>query len=327
MAIKKIDFNIQNNLSLDQKLLLKACLEEGFFFLESWNKWKDCINIDTIDSQSYFLLPLLYHNLLAHKIDDNSIYQLKGIYRRSWFYNQLILEQLREILICLSNNQIDYIVLGDIAINFSLYENLGDRYIQTLELFIFPEMVPKVTYYLEQLGWTLRKNNQKSLFRRSANNLVFANKLGHQLIVRWQLDQTFLNKDLMEQTIAIQAYNLDILVLNSLAQLTTILSKIKFLNNNNYPLFWLADIIFILQKINITKDFDFSIMTIKLQSERLAIPFNQVMEIINHLEIVEPPLDLKIYPLSITRNEQSEWYWRNIKRKLAPIIRYYRHQK
>ncbi|MBE9201572.1 MULTISPECIES: nucleotidyltransferase family protein [unclassified Nodularia (in: cyanobacteria)] len=100
-------------LKLSHKQLLKATLLKEQAMLTAWQDWRDSVDIETLDSSSYLLLPQLYQNLLAHGVDDADMARLKGIYRRHWYANQLQLKSLTAILSSLKDIGIEAIVLGD----------------------------------------------------------------------------------------------------------------------------------------------------------------------------------------------------------------------
>ncbi|HSR18731.1 MAG TPA: hypothetical protein VLM39_11630, partial [Ignavibacteriaceae bacterium] len=88
--MSKLNHNSDFWITKEQELLLKASLFEGDKFIYAWEKWKSCVNFEQIDPGSYRLLPLLYQNLVKHEIKDPLTERLKGIYRRTWFENQIL---------------------------------------------------------------------------------------------------------------------------------------------------------------------------------------------------------------------------------------------
>jgi Uncharacterised nucleotidyltransferase len=103
-------------LSRTQQLLLKAAILSNSGAIAAWQQWKSEVDIETLDDASNVLLPQLYQNLLAHGIDDPEMARLKGVYRRTWYGNQLQLKTLKLVLGALAARNIPVIRLGDSAI-------------------------------------------------------------------------------------------------------------------------------------------------------------------------------------------------------------------
>ncbi|AFZ15630.1 hypothetical protein Cri9333_4867 (plasmid) [Crinalium epipsammum PCC 9333] len=103
-------------LTKKQELLLQAALLQGKAALSAWEQWQSSVDIEVLDAESHVLLPQLYRNLLTHGVEDPQMARLKGIYRRTWYANQLRLKQLKILLSHLKNAGIEAIVLGDAAL-------------------------------------------------------------------------------------------------------------------------------------------------------------------------------------------------------------------
>ena len=106
-----------------QALLLQAALLKGQAVLTAWEQWQSLVDIDILDGDSCVLLPQLYQNLLAHGVEHPYMGRLKGIYRRTWYANQLKLKQLKILTSHLKDVGIETIVLGDAALCASQTDN------------------------------------------------------------------------------------------------------------------------------------------------------------------------------------------------------------
>jgi hypothetical protein len=101
-------------LSRAQKLLLRAATLSDPGAIAAWQQWKSEVDIETLDDASNVLLPQLYQNLLAHGVDDPEMARLKGVYRRTWYGNQLQIKALNLVLAALAAHNIPVIRLGAI---------------------------------------------------------------------------------------------------------------------------------------------------------------------------------------------------------------------
>src|SRR5574341_997684 len=77
-----------------QRLLLRAALLADGDALDAWQAWKSEADFDQLDYGTARILPLLYRNLTFLQIHDPFLRRLKGIYRRTWYANQLTLRDL-----------------------------------------------------------------------------------------------------------------------------------------------------------------------------------------------------------------------------------------
>jgi hypothetical protein len=314
---KNIDFNFSESLSIEKKLLLQAALGDEALCLKSWNEWKDRIDIENIDSDSYHLLPLLYRNLLNNHINDHKITQLKGVYRRNWTKNQLFLSELTRICISFSEANISYLILGDIAINLSVYANLGDRVINNLELMIDLKNVDNSLNVLKELGW-YSKIEIKESFVQFYSSICLWNDAGDQLQLHWRLWRSIIYNDIKAEKIVIELNNLAIDVLDLPYQIIYTCSKIK-LSGFDFKLYWLADIILMLKQLQQKQNSNIELMLINIQNYHLAILFKAVFQIQNNLAILEKSFSQKISNISITAKEQREFYWTGWQKQFLPL--------
>ncbi|MEA5619900.1 nucleotidyltransferase family protein [Cronbergia sp. UHCC 0137] len=157
-------------LELSHKYLLKAAVLTGEIVLTAWQNWRDLVDIETLDSNSYSLLPQLYQNLLAHGINDGEMARLKGIYRRCWYANQLQLKSLQAILSSLKERGIEGIVLGNAAwggLGKTKIENY--RLISSFHLLINADCLELAIEHLASLNW-YRVDGHTQHFTELRNN-------------------------------------------------------------------------------------------------------------------------------------------------------------
>jgi hypothetical protein len=314
---KHIYFDFSQSLSIEKKLLLQAALGDHALCLKSWNEWKDRIDIENIESDAYPLLPLLYRNLLNSGINDHKITQLKGIYRRNWTKNQLFLSELTKICIGFSEANISYLILGDIAMNLSIYANLGDRMINNLELMIDLKNFDNSLRVLKELGWCFKVEIKES-FIESYSSVYCWNNVGDRLQLYWRLWGSVLYHDISTKKIVLEFNNLAINVLDLPDQIIYNCSKIK-LSGFKLKLYWLADIILILKQLQQKQNTNIELMLINIQEYHFAILFNAIAEVQNDLGILEKVFSQKISNISITAKEQREFYWTSWKKQFLPL--------
>jgi hypothetical protein len=77
--------------------LLQAAILREQPALDAWQKWRQSVDIETLDSESHHLLSTLYPNLVRHGVEDPHISRLKGVYRRTWYVNQLLAQSFAQV--------------------------------------------------------------------------------------------------------------------------------------------------------------------------------------------------------------------------------------
>ena len=164
----------------EQESLLRAALLTGDDALASWERWKRSVDLDSTDRASTRLLPLLWHNLLAHGVTDRDMPRLKGVYRYTWFANQLLLRELRLIQQAFRDAGIECLVLKGIALAVTHYPNPGLRPMDDIDLLVRPEDVDRAVAALPRAGWTspLRRPD---LFLRVAHATAFRDSKGREV--------------------------------------------------------------------------------------------------------------------------------------------------
>ena len=91
--------------------------------------------MDTADLPSQALFPMLYAHLIAD-LGGPETTLLKGVYRRTWYVNQLALGQLQQLLNGLAARDIDALVLNDAALVAGHYPDIGYRTIGCVDVLV-----------------------------------------------------------------------------------------------------------------------------------------------------------------------------------------------
>ncbi|MEM6450514.1 MAG: nucleotidyltransferase family protein [Cyanobacteria bacterium P01_D01_bin.105] len=136
-----------------QTWLLQAMLSKREKALESWQQWRDHVDIEMIDLNSYRMLSALYLKLSNYKADDLHMGRLKGIYRHTWYTNQLQLQRLAAGLQALQSAQIEAVVLGEVSLLAACHHDWGARPITRFDLLVPQQSMPMALSALQQQGW------------------------------------------------------------------------------------------------------------------------------------------------------------------------------
>lgn len=198
-------------LSSPQKLLLQACVLQGKPALDAWQEWKNSVDIEELDAASNALLSQLYYNLATQQVDDSNMPRLKGIYKRSWYGNQLLLQKLQTILLALQAAKIETMVLGNAAIVAGYGQDRCQQSLYELNLLIQPVHLEKALKIVNQLGWNLVEHSQTNLYWQ----LQDASKTNLHLLGQlfWAMPQEHTQKQLWANACPCQIANTNTFIL------------------------------------------------------------------------------------------------------------------
>lgn len=191
-------------LSREEKLLLQASALQGRVALEAWQEWKESVDIEILDSASNAMLCQLYHNLSANQVEDWHMARLKGIYKRTWYNNQLLIRKLQTVLKAFKQANIETIVNGDAAILSGYCDDSGQFSINDFNLLVHPTDGKKAITILNQLGWN-QVEDSSSVFNEQDLSLKLEDKsktiLNLQGRIFWIIPQEYTDKQLWENAL------------------------------------------------------------------------------------------------------------------------------
>ena len=137
-----------------QKLLLRAALMDAEQSAVAWGRVRPTFDLDDPDHASQALLPLVYRQLHRFGIDDPGLPKLRGIYRRTWYMNQLLLDRLKGTLEAVEAGGGDPLIFSSWELPLRYYDDLGLRSVAALHLLVRPDRVARSAQALADQGWT-----------------------------------------------------------------------------------------------------------------------------------------------------------------------------
>jgi hypothetical protein len=173
-----------------QRLLLRAALLEGEPSASAWSGLRPSFDLDDPDPASQALLPLVYRQLDRLGIEDPALPKLRGIYRRTWYINQLLLDRLKGALEAVQESGVDPLVVGSWELPARYYGDLGLRAVAALHVLVRPERVAGAGRALSEAGWTGPLEPSES-FLRSRHYARFERANGDACLVYWRLFHEF----------------------------------------------------------------------------------------------------------------------------------------
>jgi hypothetical protein len=146
-----------------QKELLRAGLFEAPGAIASWRTAKSMVDLDDLDDESLRLLPLVYANLRQMSRHDPEMGRLKGMYKKTWFENELAFHRLTEALTSLHASGIPTTLLKGAALVDLYYRDRGSRSMNDIDLLIPIERWPDAVEILVRLDWHSRPGRFKGV--------------------------------------------------------------------------------------------------------------------------------------------------------------------
>ena len=137
----------------DRELLLGAGLWEAERALSAWESWRSSMPFDDLEGHTTQLLPLVYRNLAGLAADDPDWSRVRGIYRRYWTNNQLLLHDALGVVETLRGAGVDALVLKGLALSRLYYPDTGCRPMVDVDVLVPPDRAREAIGLLEGSGW------------------------------------------------------------------------------------------------------------------------------------------------------------------------------
>lgn len=136
-----------------EEIVLRAALASGEEALSAWRVWREEMELDRIDAGSFRLLPLMYRNLLDLNVEDPLMQKLKGVYRRTWYRNQLLFRDLAGLLRHFREAQLDTMLLKGVPLALLHYKDAGLRPMDDCDVLVPSHQAAAAIDLLDRRGW------------------------------------------------------------------------------------------------------------------------------------------------------------------------------
>ncbi len=292
-----------------QELLLRAALFKGASAVEAWRQWKSGVDVEKLDPGSYRILPLLYRNLLTLGVSDPSIGKYKGVYRRTWYKNQLLFHELASALRFFEDACIETIVLKGAALSVLNYGDYGLRPMNDIDLLIRTNQVSKSIDLLRDLGWTPVDFEPGEKYISVSYSHGFRNGKGQEIDLHWHLLSQSREKD-ADTDFWDGAITLDIngVATRTLSPSDQLLHVCLHGARWNYipPIRWIADAMTVL---NTSSEIDWDRVIAQARKRWLILPLMDSLNYLRHAVDAPVPLDTlrNIQEIPVHRIERIEY--------------------
>ncbi len=299
----------------EQELLLKAALMQGSNALDAWNEWKSRVDINKIDHGSRRMLPLLHRNLQAMGINDPLMGMFKGIYRLTWYENQLLFHNMSILLKSFHEASIETLILKGVALVLLHYKDYGLRPMTDFDVLVHTEQASEAVNLLSKLGFKSQGEFlETSIF--FTHGLSFKDAAGRRCDLHWYIMKEcrypHADDDFWNGAISVKVNDVPTYALNPTDQLLhTCVHGAKW---NSIPSFrWVADSITILNTSQ--SDIDWNRLHKQAKNRHLIIPLREALSYLR--DVFDAPIPTAILdnfqnaPTSITESLEYRYTTQN----------------
>jgi hypothetical protein len=283
--------------SEQQELLLRAALQKGREALDAWKEWRACVDIDDIDrldSGSYRLLPLLYRNLNNQGVQDPLMMRLKGVYRLTWYKNQMLFHTMANLLRSFRDAGIETMALKGAALTLLCYKDYGLRPMNDFDVLIRTEKANAAIRLLEAMGWTATYFVPTEEYITVSYSHGFKNSAGQEFDLHWHLlfQSRGINADDDFWDAAVTT-NINDIAVKALSPADQLLHVCIHGARWNFipPFRWVADAMTILNAPQ--ANIDWNRFIIQTEKRRLVLP---LLDALNYLkEVFDAPIAPSVF--------------------------------
>lgn len=142
------------DLSPDERALLVAATQSRDDARAAWEQWKGTSRLETAGPRSQPVFGQLYANVVGER-DDPETALLRGVYKRTWYANQVLLGRLQSLASGLTRAGVSPLVLNDAALALGYYADLGHRPIDCLDVLVPAASFERSLAAAADDGWRL----------------------------------------------------------------------------------------------------------------------------------------------------------------------------
>ena len=296
----------------EQELLLQAALRQGETSLKAWREWKSTLDFDNIDYGSQRLVPLLYRNLQRQGVKDPLMGKFKGLYRHTWYKNQLLFAKGAQLLRSFHEAGIETMILKGAALVLLHYKDAGLRAMTDFDVLVPTEQIQAALFLLRERNWTPKLRSYESLtetYISSRHAYAFEDNEKHEFDLHRHLLAECCYPDADEEfwkgAVSSQVQGVATLALNPTDQLFHVcVHGVRW--NAVPPLRWVADAIMIL---NSSPTIDWQRLVSQARQRRLVLPLREALTYLRDLlDAPIPPAILQhLQEIPVSKIERLEY--------------------
>lgn len=162
--------------TIEQGYLLQALFGPQADALDRYKAWRGATDLDgAVDFATYRLLSLLEARLRALGFEDDFTGRLKGIYRRAWFENNLMFQEVAEVVRRLGDAGIETMLLKGAPLAMLYYPEHAARPMSDIDLVVHePDVARAAAIIAAMPGWDRKGRGEPDMDRLYKHSIAFA---------------------------------------------------------------------------------------------------------------------------------------------------------
>jgi hypothetical protein len=270
----------------DEQLLLRAALLDGGGALDAWRRFRDTHDgIDHLDGDAYRLLPQLFRNLQAYDSEDPALGRLKGIYRHTWYVNQLLMRAGSHAVALLEADCVDTMLFDGGALVACHVRDVGDRPMDSCGVLVHPHDAERSLAILSAHGWTSRDRLSPRQLTRTRRSVALVKEEGGHLVLHWSaLFPGSYDEELWSDAVKVSLGGVETLAPSPTDQL--LLACVEGLGWTPAPLRWIPDATLLIRSIS--EAIDWRSLVVRARQRAVALDLADALEFL----VVELQLEL-----------------------------------
>lgn len=236
------------------RLLLRSALLPDDAAWQAWLDWRARADLQTLRDPAISLMPLVYKRWES-RLDrqDTVVPIMKGVYRRTWYKNQILLDQARGLAAALEQEGIPVVFLKGMAALLGFYGDPGLRVMKDLDVLVPGDCADRAAGILEARGFAFRdKFASRDFLRRYAHGCEFFSPRFGKIDLHWHAFHDLLN-DAGDRLVWENRRSVDLKGLSvsipgpACFVLHTLLGAARATGKGDYR--WMTDIVFLLRSL------------------------------------------------------------------------------
>ena len=289
-----------------QEELLVAALGDPVDATAAWRRveGRPGFSLDELERGSFELMPLIYRNLSSDGYEGPIMPRLKGIYRRSWVKNNLLLERTRDLAVALREVGIQALFLEGPLLALRYYPDLALRPTTLVHVLVGEADEAAATTRLGRVGWSERPGSGaypgwRFLFDANGNIAVLRTSFAFDFVPRGH--SVFSTESLWQAAERQEAAGTEVLVPSSTEALLAICvagARVGFVPGTQ----WIVDAAMVLRGREIDWE---RLLGIALEHGQ-ALRLREAVDYLRRLPVPEPPAEVRerLAGATVTRRER-----------------------
>jgi len=233
----------------EHRLLLRAALQDAGEALPSWDAWRAQHDLAAIDTGALRLLPLVYRNLTRFGVEPASLGRVRGVYRQTWYRNQLIVGTLADLVGALEAQGIQTLVLKGVPLALQYYGDIAVRPMADADLLVPVARARDAFRVVTAAGWR-PQDTSAEWPPRFTGSRAFTNTLGLEMDLHTHVMHEWLQPDadaeLWQRAMPFRLGSVETRALSAADQLLHVVTH-GFRRSTVPPVRWVADAVTIIR--------------------------------------------------------------------------------